>query len=49
MYVRLARLFGVVSFDQIMSRTTGVVFSESPWKMPCMTRECPEDSEFIYE
>lgn len=48
MYVGLARLFGVVSFDQIMSRTTGVVFSESPWKTPCLTKKCPEDNEFIY-
>jgi hypothetical protein len=47
MYINLARIFGTVSFDQIMSRTTGVIFSESPWKMPCITLECPEDDEFV--
>lgn len=47
MYISLARLFGAISFDQIMSRTTGAIFSESPWKMPCISLECSEDSEFV--
>ena len=47
LYIHRARLFGGVSFDQAMSRTTGVIFSESPWKMPCTSLECPEDTEVI--
>lgn len=47
MYIHLAQIYGTATFDNILSRTTGVIFSESPWRMPCTTLECPEDNEFV--
>lgn len=48
MYIQFARLYGTLTFDSILSRTSWVIWSEPPYKNPCTSLECPEDNEFVY-